>query len=590
MQDPLNLISNNLNIWTLAKIKKKSGPGRISSSGIKIYGIKKLRELIFDLAISGKLINDKYTNNTGNSVLKNIEKEIIELTKKGLLAKRKPLIPVRDEEKIFKLTKNWEWIRLGNTGNIFNGDSINKKEKELKYTNLKNGRPYIATKDVGYGQEKLDYDNGISIPFNEKKFKIAKKNSVLICSEGGSAGKKIGITEMDICFGNKLFANETFSAINPKFIFYTYQSPSFFKSFSKRMTGIIGGISINQFLNIPVAIPSLNLQNDIVAKVDELMLLCDELEQEYMSIEDVHEKLVKNILKGLNQSENSNEFKDNWKRILKNFDDLFINEESIDQLKKTFLQLAVSGRLVPQDFDEEPATELLKKIQIEKKKSINKNKVRKNITKTLSSNTSHSYNLPKNWVWTKLSDVTFINPRNAAEDNTEVSFVSMPSINKEFTENHLEEGKKWKEIKKGYTHFAEGDIAIAKITPCFENSKACIFKNLRNGIGAGTTEIYVVRIIKNTLDAKYILAYLKSPNFLDIGKSKMTGTAGQKRLPKEFLEHNPFPLPPLKEQKRIVKMLDDLMILCEALKSRIKERNLNQKKIADVFISESTIL
>lgn len=82
---------------------------------------------------------------------------------------------------------------------------------------------------------------------------------------------------------------------------------------------------------------------------------------------------------------------------------------------------------------------------------------------------------------------------------------------------------------------------MAKITPCFENSKACVFSNLVNGLGAGTTELHIVRPVAGTLDPRYVLAYLKSPQFLLVGETKMTGTAGQKRLPKDFVEANPFP-------------------------------------------------
>src|SRR5690606_18717901 len=119
-----------------------------------------------------------------------------------------------------------------------------------------------------------------------------------------------------------------------------------------------------------------------------------------------------------------------------------------------------------------------------------------------------------------------------------------------------------------FTHCAEGDIGVAKITPCFENSKACVFSNLLNGLGAGTTELHIVRPVSGTLDPRYVLAYLKSPQFLLVGETKMTGTAGQKRLPKDFVEANPFPLPPLAEQHRIVAKVDELMALCDRLEAR----------------------
>ncbi len=157
-------------------------------------------------------------------------------------------------------------------------------------------------------------------------------------------------------------------------------------------------------------------------------------------------------------------------------------------------------------------------------------------------------------------------------------------IGMSFNSVHEHEIRAWGEIKQGFTHFAEGDIGVAKITPCFENSKACVFSGLSNGIGAGTTELHVVRPINATLEPRYVLAYLKSPQFLSVGETKMTGTAGQKRLPKEFVESTPFPLPPLAEQRRIVAKVDELMTLCDQLKFRIAEARELQRKLADVLV------
>ena len=163
----------------------------------------------------------------------------------------------------------------------------------------------------------------------------------------------------------------------------------------------------------------------------------------------------------------------------------------------------------------------------------------------------------------------------------------MTLIGSAFNDKHQDEKRLWKEIKQGFTHFADGDIGVAKITPCFENSKACVFENLESGLGAGTTELHIVRPVKNTLNPRYVLAYLKSPRFLALGESKMTGTAGQKRLPKDFVESNPFPLPPLTEQHSIVAKVDELMALCDQIKLRITEAKKLQQNLADVMVESA---
>lgn len=165
----------------------------------------------------------------------------------------------------------------------------------------------------------------------------------------------------------------------------------------------------------------------------------------------------------------------------------------------------------------------------------------------------------------------------------------MSMIGSKFNSSHDQEARLWKEIKQGFTHFAEGDIGVAKITPCFENSKACVFSGLLNGIGAGTTELHIVRPINATLASRYVLAYLKSPQFLLVGETKMTGTAGQKRLPKDFVESNPFPLPPLEEQHRIVAKVDELMALCDQLETQHSNAAEAHEKLVNHLLGTLTL-
>ena len=139
----------------------------------------------------------------------------------------------------------------------------------------------------------------------------------------------------------------------------------------------------------------------------------------------------------------------------------------------------------------------------------------------------------------------------------------MRLISDGYQNKHTYELKIWKEIKSGFTHFRENDILMSKITPCFQNLKSCIATNLVSGYGAGTTELHVLRPIK--IHNLYILYFLKTPNFIKNGVINMTGTAGQQRIPISFISTYLFPLPPLKEQERIVKKIDELMALCDKL-------------------------
>jgi type I restriction enzyme S subunit len=265
--------------------------------------IKKLRDVILQLAASGKLVEQNPADEPAGVLLKKIETERKKLSKDGKIRLPKVTPSISPAEIPFKLPNNWAWARLGSLGSIFNGNSINANEKKQKYTKKIQGYNYIATKDVDYMSRKINYENGIKIPFDSKGFKIAHKGAVLICAEGGSAGKKIAITEEDICFGNKLYAIETFAGLFPRYLFYVYQSPYFYKEFSDTTTGIIGGTSgsmpkINQAVvkNTPLPLPPLAEQKRIIAKVDELMTLCDQLEVQIKKSQTLNSNLMDSLL------------------------------------------------------------------------------------------------------------------------------------------------------------------------------------------------------------------------------------------------------------------------------------------------------
>jgi type I restriction enzyme S subunit len=262
--------------------------------------------------------------------------------------------------------------------------------------------------------------------------------------------------------------------------------------------------------------------------------------------------------------------------------------DGIQKLRGLILELAVSGKLVQQNPEDEPASELLKRASLERMQLEAIGACKKNRPVLTHNAELESPKLPVGWAITNLATVALINPRNTADDSVDVSFVPMAMIGNRFEGSHKQDLRKWGEVKQGFTHFAEGDVGVAKITPCFENSKACVFANLKNGLGAGTTELHIVRPLAQMLAPRYVLAYLKAPMFLAVGETKMTGTAGQKRLPKEFLESNPFPLPPLAEQYRIVSKVDELMALCDRLEAEQADAESAQIKLVKTLLGTLT--
>lgn len=197
------------------------------------------------------------------------------------------------------MNQGWDLKKIAEIGTVFNGNSINAKVKKEKYTNLEEGLPYIATKDISY-ESVIDYDNGIKIPDEDKSsFKIASPNTILICAEGGSAGRKIAFTDQKVCFGNKLFALSTSDKVNSRFVYYYYFSPQFQEDFASQLTGIIGGVSMAKFKKLKVPLPSPTEQQRIVKILDKAFVAIDKAkqnaEQNLRNTNEVFENYLNNL-------------------------------------------------------------------------------------------------------------------------------------------------------------------------------------------------------------------------------------------------------------------------------------------------------
>ena len=255
---------------------------------------ERLKKSILKEAVEGKLINQNKEDKPASELLKRIKAEREKLIKSGKIKPNKNISAIYrkgnsfyekieneeiciDAELPFEIPKTWEWTKLSFVSDMFTGNSINENEKNLKYKGLSEGYFYVATKDVNFNNE-IDYYNGVRIPKNSKKFRIAPKNSILFCVEGGSAGKKIAITDKDICFGNKLCCFVSYG-IDIKYLYYYIQSPMFIYDFKRNTTGIIGGVSINTLKQMFLPLPPIEEQKRIVEKLDKLINACEELKK-----------------------------------------------------------------------------------------------------------------------------------------------------------------------------------------------------------------------------------------------------------------------------------------------------------------------
>ena len=233
-----------------------------------------------------------------------------------------------------------------------------------------------------------------------------------------------------------------------------------------------------------------------------------------------------------------------------------------EQLRASILQYAMEGKLVKQDPNDEPASELIKKIEKEKNKLIKEGKIKKSKKLPVITDEEKLFDIPDSWEWARVGTLFSVNDRNKADDTLIAGFLPMKNIDDGYSNTYAVNDREWKDIKSGYTHIRQGDIVVAKITPCFQNRKSCVITKLPNGIGAATTEVYALNPIIPEFSKLYIY-FFKSQLFIQEGMKKFTGSAGQQRVPRKYVENFVMPLPPLEEQKRIVAKIEKLMPLVD---------------------------
>ncbi|WP_292194801.1 restriction endonuclease subunit S [Butyrivibrio sp.] len=269
---------------------------------------------------------------------------------------------------------------------------------------------------------------------------------------------------------------------------------------------------------------------------------------------------------------------DECSKLLSLVDSMDGNKEALSEIisctKSKVLDLAIRGKLVPQNSDDEPASILLDRIRAEKEELIKQGKLKRDKKESviykgddnsyyekLSDGTVKSidenlpFEIPNNWHWERIRNLFIINPKNNISDNTMVSFIPMALLDDGYSGKYSSEEKVWNDCKKGFTHFSDGDVCFAKISPCFENRKSAYFNDLSNGYGAGTTELYVLRRYTDDIVAEYLLSFVKSEYFISRGRNTFSGVVGQQRVDKEVMLDTFIPLPPSAEQIRITDMI-----------------------------------
>ncbi|EOC1336684.1 restriction endonuclease subunit S [Cronobacter dublinensis] len=530
------LITDHIDIWSSA-LQTRSTAGRGSNGKIDLYGIKKLRELILELAVRGKLVPQDQNNEPASELLRSNEKRKQELAKNGSM-KTAANGNINVADYYLETPKNWSWIRLGNLAKFidYRGKTPKKTESGIRLITAKNiKKGFIDLNPEEFIAEK-DYQSWMTRGF-------PKNGDILFTTEAplGNAAiidlnDKFALAQRSICFQWHI------PEISPFMLIQILAKP-FQSQLNDQSTGMTAtGIKAAKLKEIPVILPPMLEQKKVVARVKELMSLCDQLEQQSLTSLDAHQQLVETLLATLTESQNAEEFADNWARISLHFDTLFTTEASIDALKQTILQLAVMGLLI-----ENP--------EFMRRRSL------------------------KNYL--------SFGPRNGLSP-TEVKYETEIKVLKlgatSYGYLNLQETK-WVNIDindKPHLLLKKNDILIQRgNSPSFVGCSLLIEKDFNNLI---YPDLMMKIRTKDELLSEYAVLWLSSPFARKYMWSNMTGTSGtMPKISKKVVEELPITVPDLAVQHQLVIKIKELFLLCDQLKARLKSAQQTQLHLADAL-------
>ncbi|NWG99463.1 restriction endonuclease subunit S [Escherichia coli] len=571
------LIVDHMETWTSA-LQTRSTAGRGSSGKIDLYGIKKLRELILELAVRGKLVPQDPNDEPASELLKRIAAEKAELVKQGKIKKQKPLPEISEEEKPFELPQGWEWVTLATVGEIVGGGTPKSDNPQFW---AKNGIKWITPADL-YGLKGKYITSGARdispAGLSNSSARLMPKGSVLFSSRAPIGYVAIADAELS--------TNQGFKSCVPyikESAEYILLSTGICKKIDAEASGTtfkeVSGAIVSKIL---LPLPPLSEQLKIVSRANELMSLCDQLEQQSLTSLDAHQQLVETLLGTLTDSQNAEELAENWTRISEHFDTLFTTEASVDALKQTILQLAVMGKLVPQDPNDEPASELLKRIAQEKAQLVKEGKIKKQKSLPPISDEEKPFELPEGWEWSYLSDIGILargrskhRPRNDPTlyaDGT-IPLVQTGDVARSngcintysalYNQLGLSQSKLWNKGTLCITIAANiADSGILNFDACFPDSVVG-FTPYENEIPVLYFH-YFMMTIKSTLE-------------------KFAPSTAQKNINIDILSQLFFPCPPLEEFHRIVDKVQNLLSVCDVLRAYIQSAQQTQLHLADAL-------
>ncbi|WP_296060141.1 restriction endonuclease subunit S [uncultured Amphritea sp.] len=588
-ENPADLITNNIDIWTSA-LKTRSSAGRGSSKKLDLYGIKKLRELILELAVRGKLVPQDPNDEPASVLLERIAGEKAQRVKEGKIKPAKVLPEVLRSDKSFELPEGWEWVRFGSICEIERGGSPRPIKSFL--TDEPDGLNWIKIGDTEIGGKYITSTNEKIRKEGLKKTRKVYPGDFLL-TNSMSFGRPY-ITKIEGCIHDGWLRISPPDSLDKDYLYNLLSSPYVMRSFKSAAAGaVVMNLNADKVRVVCILLPPLEEQHRIVAKVDELMALCDQLEQQTEASIDAHATLVETLLTTLTNSADAAELEQNWNRIAAHFDTLFTTEHSIDQLKQTVLQLAVMGKLVPQDPNDEPAAVLLDKIAAEKAQLVKEKKIKKQKPLPPIAEDEKPFALPEGWEWVRFDDIAK-NEKNALKAGPFGSALKKTMYTQSGYKIYGQE-----QVISGDENLGDYFIDEAKYLS-LESCKVQpgdILISLVGTIGKvlilsenSLPGIINPRLVKLNLDRSIVREYIRivlgSKLIRDELFDKSHGST-MNVLNLGLLRGLLFPIPAIEEQHRIVTKVDQLMTLCDQLKLRLQQTQQTQLHLADALVEQA---
>jgi type I restriction enzyme, S subunit len=538
-------------------------------------GIATLRELILTLAVQGKLVPQDPRDEPACVLLRKIRTEKDQLIAEGKIKRDKPLVEIADEEKPFALAQGWEWARFGET-------SINRDGERIP----------VSSNDRESRAKIYDYYGASGVIDRIDRF-LFDKTLLLIGEDGANLINRS--TPIAFLAHGKYWVNNHAHVVDTTHPGLMNYLALFINAISLEsyVTGTAQPKMNQAKLNsIPVALPPLAEQSRIVARVEELMRLCDALESKGRLEAAQHAQLVSTLLDTLTESDTPAAWAANWQRIATHFDLLLDRPEAVDALEQTILQLAVRGLLVPQDPTDEPVSALLKKIRAEKDRLIAGGKIKQDKPVPPIAQEERPFESPVGWAWVRFGDVAVISSGVTLGRKTAVaSPVLLPYL-------RVANVQRWhlnlvsvKEVVVGQVELerlqlSSGDLLITEGGDWDKVGRTAIW---RNELPTCLHQNHVFKARGTSADWNPVWAelYLNSAVARTYFASAAKQTTNLASINMTQLKNCVFPVPPLAEQRRIVAHVEALRRLCADLRQCLFASQTTQAHLADALVAQA---